>query len=272
MERQYGDRVRIAFLLVRHEPGRASPIMPDVMRLLADRGATVGAIYPDEEDVTTSSRLTGHDLCVVKAKTARALRYAEAVHADGVATVNPYPVTALCRDKIATTEALRVAGVTVPRTFVEPDPRRLAPLLNDGPLVVKPYRGSQGRGVRVVRRTEDLAHLAAGPDPVMAQRYLPPDGRDQKIYRIGEEYFCVKRVWPPMTYADKLGEPAPVTGEVRELAHRCGEALGIDLYGVDVIVSRGQPFVVDLSSFPGFKGVPDVARRLAEYLHARAQG
>ncbi len=36
------------------------------------------------------------------------------------------------------------------------------------------------------------------------------------------------------------------------------------------MISKGHPYVVDLSSFPGFKGVPDAALRLADYIYAAA--
>jgi ribosomal protein S6--L-glutamate ligase len=79
--------------------------------------------------------------------------------------------------------------------------------------------------------------------------------------------FGVMRAWPPRTYEEKLGQAFPVTPELRDLALRCGEAFGIDVFGVDIIVSAGVPYVVDVSSFPGFKGVPDAALRLADYIN-----
>src|SRR5205823_8899021 len=51
----------------------------------------------------------------------------------------------------------------------------------------------------------------------------------------------------------------------------CGAALGIDLFGVTVVQSGGKPYVVDMTSIPGFKGVPDAARRLAEYIYAATE-
>ena len=57
----------------------------------------------------------------------------------------------------------------------------------------------------------------------------------------------------------------------REIAWLCGRAFGIDLYGVDIIESGGKPYVVDISSMPGFKGVPDAASHLASYFHRAAE-
>lgn len=263
--------MRIAVLLVRHEPSRVSPVVPAMLERLTARGARVDTIHPDEP--TAPPALAPETaLCVLKAKTPAALRYGAAVHAQGIPTLTSYPATVTCRDKIATTRALEAAGVPVPETYVESRALALAPLLADGPLIVKPFRGSQGEGIRVVHDVEALAQVDTGPDPVLAQRYLPPDGRDLKIYRIGAEVFCVERPWPPRTFADKLGRSRPVPEEIRAIALACGTALGIDLYGVDVILHGGRPLVVDLSSFPGFKGVPDAGRRLGDHVYATAAG
>ena len=43
---------------------------------------------------------------------------------------------------------------------------------------------------------------------------------------------------------------------LRRLTLAVGEALGMDVYGVDVVVSAGEHYVVDVSAFPGFKGCP----------------
>ena len=258
--------MRIALILVRHLVERESPIMPEVARLLSERGVDVDRLYPDEEAVDLGRVRVQHDLYVLKSGTETALSLAGALHGSGANILNPYPVAAACRDKVLTTHALHRAGVPLPDSYVAARPQQLEPLLAEGALVVKPSRGSQGRGVRVVRTAEELAEVEAGGAPVLAQRYHEPNGRDRKLYRIGEQVFGVKRTWPARTYEDKLGEPFPVSEELREIVWRCGTALGIDLYGVDVIESD-RPYVVDMSSFPGFKGVPDAAALLADYIY-----
>lgn len=234
--------------------------MPAMVEHLRSGGAQVRFVHPDEGDQPGLDA----DLAVLKAKTPAALDLAADYDRAGVACFNPYAVTLLCRDKIATTRALEEAGVPVPTTWAVDDARELAAHLADGPLIVKPFRGSQGEGIVVVRSEAELAAIDHGDDVVLAQRYLAPDGRDRKIYRIGEEVFCVERIWPPVTYEDKLGRLVELPEHVEQVARACGDALGIDTYGVDIIEHHGEPFVVDLSSFPGFKGVPDAGRRLAE--------
>src|SRR5439155_16807947 len=125
--------------------------------------------------------------------------------------------------------------------------------------------------VRIVRSRAELAEGNFGREPVFAQRYLPNDGRDRKIYAIGGQIFGVKKVFPRRTEEEKHGELFPLSPELQEVALSCGRAFGIDLYGVDIIESEGKPYVVDMCSIPGFKGVPDAPRLLAQYFYAAAE-
>ncbi|MGH3118595.1 MAG: ATP-grasp domain-containing protein [Gaiellales bacterium] len=254
--------MRIAFVLVRRPPGS---IWPEVMRLVAQRGIEVDVIYPDEQPIDLANLKLEHDLYVMKSGSETALSLAGALHALGATILNPYPVAVMCRDKIVASEVLERAGVPVPESYVVAQPAHLEPLLDDGALVVKPYRGSQGRGIQVVKDEHDLSKVHTN-GPLLAQRYHPPDGPDRKIYCIGREVFGVERIWPARTYREKLGRPFRVNKEIREIAFRCGAAFGISLFGFDVVMSEGVPYVVDNSSFPGFKGVPNAASKLADYI------
>jgi glutathione synthase/RimK-type ligase-like ATP-grasp enzyme len=78
----------------------------------------------------------------------------------------------------------------------------------------------------------------------------------------------------PLTSCDTRAEAATLAeyaAELRAIALACGRAFGIELYGLDIIISDGRPYVVDISSFPGFKGVPDAGLRLADYIYAATE-
>lgn len=263
--------MRIALLMVKHPPERKSPIMPEVIERLRGRGADVEVLLPDES-LTDLSRVTvDHDLYVLKSGSDRALSLAGALHAQGATVLNPYPAAASLRDKVVSTRILQAAGIPVPATWLARDPAELVPLLKDGALVVKPYRGSQGRGVFVIRTAEELLALPPAESLLFAQRHHAPDGPDCKLYCAGGRVFGVRRIWPPKTYEDKLGQPFTVSRELEKIALACGAAFGVRLFGVDVVMSQGQPYVVDMQAFPGFKGVPDAAVLLAEEIWAAAK-
>jgi ribosomal protein S6--L-glutamate ligase len=262
---------RICMLLVKHPPGRRTPIMPEVIARLRAAGATVELHDPDDGLLALADLRVAHDLYVLKSGSEAALSVAGALHAQGACVLNPWPAAVALRDKAIATRVLQAAGVPVPETWVAGDVGALGALLPAGPIVVKPVRGTQGRGVRVVRSEGDLAACAPEGGLVFAQRFHPPDGEDRKLYGIGGRLYGVRRPWPPRTYEEKLGVPFEVDPALADVAWRCAGAFGLDLFGVDVVESEGRPWVVDMQAFPGFKGVPDAAARLAETILAAAR-
>lgn len=250
-----------------------NPTMEQLMQLLAERGATVQLIFPEKQLTDLAALRVENDLYLIKSGTEPALSVAGALHMQGAATLNPYPIVSMLRNKVIVMRALQAAGVPVPDTYMTNNADDLVPLLAAGPLILKPYRGTRGRGVRVIRTAADLGDLPED-DLLLAQRYHAPDdehGRDHKIFRIGQRTFGIRRVWPIQTYEDKRGESFEPSAELREIALACGRAFGIDLYGLDVVISEGKPYVVDLNKFGSYMGVPDAAQLLAAHITGVAE-
>jgi ribosomal protein S6--L-glutamate ligase len=262
--------LRIGFL-VSSRYAQSTSHVPAVMRALAEAGAVVDVIHPVRRALELSDVRVACDLYVLKKMSRLSLSLAGVLHAQGATIVNPYPVTVALRDKIVTARILDAAGVPTPPAYVAVHPHELAAFLDAGPLIVKPYQGSDGVGVRVVRNRAELASVRAGRDPVFAQRYHQPAGRDRKIYVVGDQLFGVKKPFPATTAAEQRGEPFTPSPELCDIARRCGQAFGIDFYSVDIIESEGKPYVVDMCSIPGCGGVPDAPRHLASYLLAAAE-
>ena len=263
-------RLRIGFLLPHYSP-KSRSFMPAVVEALAESGAIVEVIHPVEGILDLSKVRVEHDLYVLRHTSGLSLSLAGALHELGAVIVNPYPVSAALKDKIVASRTLEAAGVPTPAAYVASQPQQLLALLDLGPLVVKPYQGAGGHQVRIIRTPAELAEVNCGREPVFAQRYHANDGRDRKIYAIDGRLFGVKKVFPRRTEEEKYGEPFTLSPELREIAVRCGRAFGIDLFGVDIIESEGVPYVVDMCSIPGFKGVPDAPRLLAQYFYAAAE-
>jgi ribosomal protein S6--L-glutamate ligase len=263
-------RLRIAFLLPRYsQPSKSH--MPVVMQMLSERGVVVDVLHPSDRAIDLSAVRVEHDLYVLKSTNGLALSIAGVLHAQGAAIVNPYPISLALRDKIIASRILQSAGVPTPATYTARHPEQFRPLLDAGPIVVKPYQGGSGEGVRIVQRADELADVPEVDKIVFAQRYHRPDAPDLKIYAIGGRLFGVRKIFPAKTEDEKHGQPFTPTPELAEIAFRCGRAFGIDLYGVDILESEGRPYVVDMNSMPGFKGVPDAPSHLATYLYRAAE-
>jgi len=266
--------VRIGLLMGRYAPTDKSH-MPEVVRLLAEWGATAEPVHLGDELIDLARIRVDYDLYVLKDKSDLAMRVAAALHTAGAALLNPYPASATLRDRIVKLRVLQAAGVPAPKTFVASHVDQLRAALEHGPLVIKPHRklarSAPGEGIHVVRDPAELAALPPISEPVFAQRYHASDGPDRKIYSIGSEIFGVLRAWPARTHREKLGQAFTPDPELVDITRRCGAALGIDLFGVTVVQSGGKSYVVDMTSIPGFKGVPDAPRRLAEYIYAATE-
>lgn len=264
--------MRIGILMTPSWTSRRSPLMPEVLGLLRQWGAAVEVLHAEDRCTALRELHVEHDLYVLKTESELGLSMAGALHAVGAQILNPWTAAVMMRDRIAAMRRLLAAGVPIEETYVISGAQRLARLLEDGPLVVRPCRRSRGSAPRVVWDADDLDVAVEGP--LIAQRYHAPDGPgggEHKIYCIGGQLFGVERRSPARTLAEKCGAPFSITPELRDIAVRCGNAFGVELFGLDVVFSQGRPWVVDIHGFPGFKGVPDAALRLADYIYSAGQ-
>jgi ribosomal protein S6--L-glutamate ligase len=259
--------MKIGVITKREKAHKAGSVMQEALELLRSRGAEIEEIYPEDSAIDVTQAKADCDLYLLKSGTETALSLAGILNAAGAKIINPYPTVVAMRDKIISTKTLQSAGVPLPETWFASRPEQLAGLLKEGRIVVKPFwAASQGRGVQIIATEYEMSTVTGEDGVIFAQRYYQPDGRDHKLYVIGDRVFGVRRVWPPKTLEDKLGEPFDVPDEMRQIALNCGRAFGVGLYGVDLITSGGEPYVVDINTFPGFKGVPNAAELLANYI------
>jgi ribosomal protein S6--L-glutamate ligase len=273
--------VRIAFLIQRSAtsggPAGLSPLTAEIVTRLRDCGARVDLLAPEDGPWDVAALRPQHDLYVLKAKTPLTLSLAGALALGGAAVVNAVRSSTLARDKIAATALVAGCGVPVPPSWATGRATRVLPLLAEGPLWLKPPRGSRGGGVRRVATSAGLDVPAVPTDPfglpwpLFAQREVPAGGHDLKVYVIGQRLWAITRPFPARSVQDKIGTPAALSPEVRRAALACGRALGLELYGVDVLLAGERFWVVDVNAFPGYKGVAEAPRQLAAYLYARAR-
>ena len=274
--------MRISILLQPSEDDpsipRVNPVTGEVIARLRERGARVDMTLPESEPLRVADVRPGHDLYVLKSKTPLSLGLAGVLTLAGARVVNGFRASSLARDKIATTSILAAAGVPQPPSWATGRSAALLPLLADGPLWVKPPRGSKGRGVRRLTdpaelgEAEPLTDPSGLPLPLFAQRDVGASGRDVKVYVVGERAWAVAKPWPVRSVQDKTGTPVPLPPDIRAAALACGRALGLELFGVDFVVAGDRFFVVDVNAFPGFRGAADLPRALAGYIYERALG
>jgi ribosomal protein S6--L-glutamate ligase len=256
---------------------QVSSTTAEIVRLLHEGGAEVELVVPEARAWDLARMEPTHDLYVLKSKTRATLRVAGMLAQGGARLVNTYESSRLAKDKVLHTALLARAGVPLPRSWAVASRDGLAELLERKEckaFLAKPPNGSMAKGICRLVGVDDLAGAEARAviaaldeqRPVLVMEEVPSDGLDLKIYVVGDWVTAIRRPFPARTPEEKRGEPAEVPTDIREAALACGRALGLELYGVDVLTHGGCFRVVDVNAFPSYKGIEDGARRAAEYL------
>ena len=264
--------MKLYFILEgRRGPQVPGPIMTAVFDILNRRGFLIDVAITEHMVLRPELLTVHHDLYLLKSDTELALSTAGILHAQGAQILNPYPCCVAVKDKIIASQRLRAANIPTPRSWVTGDLALMRPLVEQFPLIIKPYRGFHGWGIHIVHNPSELATVPTPENPVLIQEFIKESKQDLKIYVVGDEVFATCKPFSSTSFAQP-GRPHPLTDEVRNIAVRCGQVFGLGLYGLDIIEGPTGPVVVDVNCFPGYKGVPHAPSLLADYIEEYTRG
>jgi glutathione synthase/RimK-type ligase-like ATP-grasp enzyme len=264
--------------------------MPDaVIRVLAARGHYVDRLCPQgchfesdtgvlrgegegEGEDGAEYDLNAYDVILSRNRNALGLAMLAYADAAGILAINTHTATRQLRNKAKMGVALSQAGVPCAPTILADDIAALSRLHGDWfPLILKATYGDNSQGLRLVRRPNDLGDIYWRDGLVLAQRYLPNDGFDLKLYVCGEVVFAVRKPSPFNGDPRAAPQHVPVDTTMTNLALRCGHIFGLEIYGVDAIETEHGLAVIEVNEFPNFTGVPDAGELIADYVLARTR-
>jgi ribosomal protein S6--L-glutamate ligase len=251
------------------------PVLGAAMVILAPRHETRVLLAGGLSDAAARRRELGRpaDTYLLKSRSAAALELGAELAARGAAVINDPAATALCLDRAAMAERVEQAGLPHPRTVAFD---RLVDITarDHGlrfPLMLKSRHSRRGDLVMKVPAASDTASLLDdwAREPVIAQEFQTGDGYDAKLWAIGAHLEGARRRTPLETGATgaakrNLPLDPSVMVELERLGRAVGAAFGLQLYGVDVIMSAEGPSIVDVNAFPGFRGVEGAPGLLAD--------
>lgn len=272
------ELLRLYFMMDSDSQYESNPGITEMLCELREQGFHVD-VGVAEDLVTQSDQLNiQYDLYVIKSNTELSLSLAGVLHSRGARMINPYNSCVTVKDKIVTSNLLRTSGIPVPSSWVTGKLDLMWKFVERTPLVIKPYRGHRGQGIRLVQSADELSSVPPPRSPVLIQEFVDGKGHDLKVYVIGNNVFGVRKESPGLSF-DPLeqrpsggGFPCKVSDEVREIALRCGQILGLGLYGLDILESDDGPRVVDLNSFPSYREATGAAPLLTQYIASYAKG
>jgi tetrahydromethanopterin:alpha-L-glutamate ligase len=176
-----------------------------------------------------------------------------------------------CVDKSMTSFLLARAGVPTPPTWTMESAQAARALVEQeaprGPLVLKPLFGAQGKGLRLIRRPEDLPP----PEDIAGVHYLQrfqssatEDFTDYRLFVLHGRVIAamMRRAATWITNVKQGGQPSAVAPDpkMERLAIAAAEAVGAEIAGVDVLVTaHGAPTVLEVNSMPAWSGLQRVS-------------
>ena len=212
------------------------------------------------------------DLYLLKSHAPQALDLAHILEQRGARVVNSWTSSRECQNRVLMSARMHEAHLPWPQTqhFTALDevlsrPDILSTL--SFPLIIKSYYSHRGDLVDKIDSLEELQALAPqwSKEPIVLQEFAAGDGWDIKIWVIDKHIFAARRRTPLEQGADKIDIPiAPdeLPEEWSRITHEIGRVFDLQLYGVDLLLTANGPIIVDVNSFPGFRGVPGAADAL----------
>jgi len=202
----------------------------------------------------------------------------------GVPTVNRPEVIELAGDKVRSSLRLAEKGIPTPRTVVALSPEAALKAVEEigYPAVLKPAIGSWGRLMAKVNDAESaeqiVEHKTALGSPVQSifyvQEFVPKPDRDLRVFVVGDTVVAAmyrrSADWRTNAARGATAEPAPVGGELGELALRAAEAVGGGVLAVDLMEGRDGLVVHEVNPTPEFKTLAaatgaDIAGAIVDY-------
>ena len=205
----------------------------------------------------------------------------------GLKVINSFAVAETCSNKLATSIALAKAGVPTPRTLLALTSGAAEEAAEElgYPLVMKPFTGSWGRMVTVVRDRATLQSLMefkeelANPQEQHAyylQEFVKRPPRDIRAIVAGDTIVaCVHRVAPPGEWRTNVARGAvskafKPDSELKEVILKAAEAVGGGILGVDAMEPESGYLVHEVNNTVEFKGAQsavdtDIPAQLVRY-------
>jgi len=211
------------------------------------------------------------DIYLLKSHTPQALEVAHYLEQRGAMVINSFASSSACQDRALMAQRMSEAHLAFPSTSTHASLGELLeqqqrPSILSFPLVIKSRYSRRGDLVYRADGIEQLHALARRIDePVIIQEFVPTDGWDIKLWVIGQQIFAARRRSSLAGEASRQDFPIPteqLPSSWRSISLKVGRVFDLHLYGLDLIASDRGPVVVDVNSFPGFRGVGGAASAL----------
>lgn len=207
----------------------------------------------------------------------------------GVFSVNSSIAIVRSRDKLRSLQIFSRHNIDIPKTVFANHPRYVDELLREiggAPVVIKLLEGTQGIGVVLAetrKAAKSVIEAFYGLDAnILIQEFIrEAGGADIRAFVVdGKVVGAMRRQGAEGEFRSNLhrggsAEMIKLKKAEREIAIQAAKAMGLNVCGVDMILSSRGPLVLEVNSSPGLEGIEkatghDIAGNIIEYLERQA--
>ena len=189
------------------------------------------------------------------------------------------------RDKLRSLQVLSKNGVDLPRTVFasnKSNAKDVIALSGGTPLVLKILEGTQGVGVVLVdskKAAKSVLDAFYGMDVnLLVQEYIEEaGGSDIRVFVVdGEVVAAMRRQGAERDFRSNLHQDGKASiyklnRKEKVTAIAAARAMGLGVCGVDMIISKRGPLVMEVNSSPGLEGIEkstniNVAGKIMDYI------
>ena len=207
----------------------------------------------------------------------------------GVFSVNSSIAIVRSRDKLRSLQIFSRHNIDIPKTVFANHPRYVDELLREiggAPVVIKLLEGTQGIGVVLAetrKAAKSVIEAFYGLDAnILIQEYIrEAGGADIRAFIVdGKVIGAMRRQGAEGEFRSNLhrggsAQMIKLKKAEREIAMQAAKAMGLNVCGVDMILSSRGPLVLEVNSSPGLEGIEkatghDIAGNIIEYIERQA--
>ena len=205
---------------------------------------------------------------------------------NGVYVLNKPSCIEKAVDKFRSIYILSKNGIPTPHTLVSENADILIRYIGrckSKEYVVKPLFGSRGLGSTMIEDLDVLwrvLHTLSYYRYVLyLQEYLKHEFKDIRAFVVGDEVIASMIRLNPLSWKTNIARgakpiPTNLDEELKELAVKSCEVLGCEVAGVDILLYKDNPYVLEVNSQPDWRGLQSVsdvniADRIIDYLVGR---
>ncbi len=189
------------------------------------------------------------------------------------------------RDKLTSLQILKANGIDVPASVfgsMNDDFAQNVKLLGGFPILIKAISSTHGEGIEIVRNMDEIeeasSFLTRNNRRYILQEFIQESkGEDIRVFVVGGKVVAsMKRKATQNDFRSNLhlggtAESFEVSEELKNISVKACQALGLQIGGVDIIMSKRGPLVLEVNASPGLEGIEavsgaDVAKSIMVFL------